>query len=99
MPADGIIPRELSVPVFDPDRKRVKLVRHKESRFDLEAVLRLPKMARSSSMRTDFGSTLDCRVEWSASLGVPVSIALGILFALLVLFVLFRVGRAMFPKM
>ena len=50
-------------------------------------------------MRTDFGRTLDYRVEWIASLGVPVSIALGILFALLVLFVLFRVGRAMFPKM
>ena len=38
-------------------------------------------------------------VEWSVKLGAPVEIALRILFALLVLFVLLRVGRAMFPRM
>ena len=37
--------------------------------------------------------------EWSVKLGDPVDIALGTLFALLVLFVLMRVGRAIFPGM
>ena len=32
----------LSVRDFNPDRKRVKLVRHKDSRFDLEALRRTP---------------------------------------------------------
>ena len=64
------------------------------------SVAAVPKCARSSSMRTGSGGTLNHRfVEWSAKLRAPVNIALGILFALLVLFVLLRVGRAIFPRM